>query len=275
MKQLKVVGIGPQKTGTTWLDMCLREHPQLCFPRGTKETFFLNERFDKGWSWYWRHFKHYLDTQFCAEIGPSYFDVPEVAERLYQHNPECRIIVNLRDPVARSFSLYLHHKSKGRLKSNFLTSIQQMPRIIESSYYRVHLSRWIDMFGREKILIILLEDIVNSHEKVLEQIHKFIGINNISAPQIARERINEAVYTPFPSFARLIDFYASHLRNKQLYSCINLMKKFGLKNIYSRSYKNIPILEPEIRKSLIEKFETDIAFVEELLGRQLLEWRRY
>lgn len=271
--QLKVVGVGPQKTGTTWLDLCLREHPQLCFPKGTKETFFFDERFDKGWSWYFPHFKHCTKDQFCIEIAPSYFDVPETATRIYQHNQNCRIIVSLRDPVARAFSLYLHHRNKGRLNCDFLTAIQKMPRIIESSHYRIHLSRWIELFGREQVHIILQDDISACPEHTLKQIYKFIGISDSPMPKGIRERINIAANVRFPSMARFFDRKAKWFRDRRLYGIINLLKMLGVKELYTRASTDARLLEPESRNNLTKEFEKDIEYVEKLLRRQLPEWR--
>ena len=68
--RLELFGAGPQRSGTSWLYACLREHPQLCFPKGVKESFFLDTRFDKRWAWYWSHFEHWREGQLSAEIGP-------------------------------------------------------------------------------------------------------------------------------------------------------------------------------------------------------------
>lgn len=39
---LDFLAIGPQRTASTWLDQCLRAHPNLYLPKGTKETFYAN-----------------------------------------------------------------------------------------------------------------------------------------------------------------------------------------------------------------------------------------
>ncbi|OQZ03151.1 MAG: hypothetical protein B6D35_00200 [Candidatus Brocadia sp. UTAMX2] len=272
--QLKVVGVGPQKTGTTWLDRCLREHPQLCFPQGTKETFFFDERFDKGWSWYWTHFRYCMNSQFCAEIGPTYFDVPEAAARLYRHNQNCRIIITLRDPASRSFSLYLHYKLYGELRCEFHEAIMHMPRIIESSRYRMHLGRWLEIFGKEHVLIILQDDIAAFPGQVLKQVYNFIGIDDVPLPVLAEEHVNIASYTVFPSLSRFCNSMANFLRGRRLHSPVNFFKNLGLKRIYTSTSGVLPKLEPDIRRNLIEEFEPDIAYVEKLLGRPLTGWRR-
>lgn len=214
-----------------------------------------------------------MDGQLCAEMGPSYFDVPEAGRRLREHNPDCRIIISLRDPVARSFSLYLHHKRKGRLNCSFREAIQKMPRIIDASRYRKHISRWAEMFGMERILVILLEDISSSPALVLERVYDFIGIARVSAPSEAGESVYVASLPHSPALARLATNGAGWLRDKGLHGLVEFAKGLGLNRVYTGFRGALPALKPEMRRELVREFEPDIAYVEELLGRPLTEWR--
>ncbi len=271
--RLEVVGVGPQKAGTTWLYRSLQEHPRLCFPQTVKETFFLDRRFEKGWLWYWTHFQHCSGDQICAEIGPSYFDVTETAPRLQGHNPHARIIINLRDPVDRSFSLYLHHTRRGRLDCTFQEAVTEMPRIIDSSHYRKHISRWIEAFGRERVLIILLQDISSSPEQVLEQVYSFLEIPYVPLPAVAKERVYTASLPRFPVLAKLATLGSEWLRDKRLYGLLQFAKKIGLRRVYTGASDSLPTLATETREALIQEFEPDIAYVENLLNRSLTKWR--
>lgn len=273
LKQLEVVGVGPQKTGTSWLYYQLYEHPKLCFPRDVKETFFFDEHFNKGWNWYWSHFHNCADRRLCAEIGPTYFDVPEAAHRIYQHNPGCRIIISLRDPAQRSFSLYLHHRKKGRLHCDFHNAIKKVPRIIDSSHYRRYVSRWIEMFGVEQVLIILLDDISSSPEFVLERVADFIGITYVAATLSPGKAVNEASLPNFAILAWLFTHVASLFRERSVYWPVQLAKKLGVNRIYMGSKGDLPHLNFEIRRYLVQEFESDIAYIEKLLSRSLSKWR--
>jgi CubicO group peptidase (beta-lactamase class C family) len=57
-----------------------------------------------------------------------------------------------------------------------------------------------------------------------------------------------------------------------MYGPIQFAKKIGLKRVFT-GQSALPALSPETRKGLIEEFEPDIAYVEQLLGRPLPEWR--
>jgi hypothetical protein len=270
---LTMVGVGPQRTGTTWLYECLREHPQLCFPAGVKETSFFGERFSKGWPWYEAHFQHRREGQLCAEVAAVYFDIPEAAQRIRDHNSKCRVIITLRDPVARSYSLYLHHWKKGRLNCDFREAIREMPRIVDSSRYRIHINRWQKIFGSGQVLVILLDDISSCPELVLERTYEFVGIQKIPVPDKARGPINVASLPASHGLASLATHGADWLRGRGWYGPIELAKKFGLKKIYGGSESPLPPLQPEIRRLLIQEFRPDIEYVEEMLQRPLPQWR--
>ena len=141
---LNFVCVGPQRTGSTWLHQHLTQHPAICFPQDVKETMFFDRYYEKGLSWYTAHFTHRGEKQLCGEIAPTYFDVDVVPTRLHQLNPECRIIINLRNPVSRTLSLYRHHLSKGRVRGSFEEAVLQMPRIIDSGKYALHIPRWLN-----------------------------------------------------------------------------------------------------------------------------------
>jgi len=253
----------------------LLEHPQLCFPAGVKETAFLSARFSKGWSWYWSHFEHWRLGQLCAEIGPQAFDRPEAAQRLWEHNPSCRIIISLRDPVERSFSMWLHLRRKGYIDCDFSAATQSVPAILGASHYRGHIERWLELFGRQRVLFVLLEDIASSPQSVLLRVYDFAGIDRVPVPAAVSERLGLRQLPAFPHLARLAARGANWLRDRRLYGPIELAKSLGLREaIFGGAAAPLPTLDSDMRRQLIEEFEPDITYVEELLDRRLDTWRQ-
>ena len=121
--QLSFLAVGPGRSGTTWLHEALSYHPGLCLPSNVKETMFFDRHHGKGLSWYADHFKHRLAGQLCGEEGPTYFQVPQAPERIKEANPQCRIIITIRDPVSRTLSGYRHHLSKGRVSGSLTKAV--------------------------------------------------------------------------------------------------------------------------------------------------------
>ena len=102
--QFAVVGV--QKAATTALDSVLRQHPGLCLPSRKEVHDFDDERID------WRRPDHRAyhaffspqTGQMCGEVTPIYSYWPPSMSRLQAYNPQLRILMCLRDPVARAWS---------------------------------------------------------------------------------------------------------------------------------------------------------------------------
>jgi hypothetical protein len=272
---LHFVGIGPQRTGTSWLNQLLRCHPSLCLPQGTIEPMFFDRYYTNGLSRYVSHFSRRRPDQHCGEISPTYFDVEPVPERIYQLNPACRIIINLRNPISRALSLYRHHLSKGRVTGSFRQAAAHMPRIIDTGRYAQHISRWLDVFGPAQVTFVLLDDVKCKPESVLSHIYRFLDINPIDLPQAAFDKINGLVMPRFPGLARLAARWVTNLQGAGFYQFIELGKRLGLKQVvYAESTQAAPRLTPDDQNWLLATYETDIGFVENLLKRDLTTWRQ-
>ena len=68
------IGVGPQRTGTTWIYRALGG--QVGLPRKTKETDFFSEHYAKGMEWYLQFFSDGAPNLPMGEISPNYFAAP-------------------------------------------------------------------------------------------------------------------------------------------------------------------------------------------------------
>lgn len=264
------VGVGPPKTGTTWLHACLFSHPKLCLPQ-RKETYFFDRHYDRGIRWYQRQFKC-PPALLRGEIGASYFGRIEALERIHRHNEMCKVIVNLRDPVARTFSFYLHYHRKRTLRGDFVASLGEMPRLFDSSRYEILLPRWIERFGRERVLIILLQDVAAHPEQELRRVYDFLDVYPWLNRDVMEQRIYGASMPKYPRMAQVATQISTQLRRKDFHWAVDFARKVGMRKIYQGGALDLK-LDAEIRALLIERFLPTIEYVEELLGRPLPEWR--
>ena len=101
--------IGAPKCGTTTLYYLLTEHPHV-EPAAAKELHFFSSHFDLGLEWYRRCFPRstYKDGRrtITGEATPTYVFDPYAPARVARVVPRARLIVLLRDPVERAYSLY-------------------------------------------------------------------------------------------------------------------------------------------------------------------------
>lgn len=270
---LDAAGVGPQKTGTTWLDACLRAHPGLCLPEGVKETFFLDRHFERGWGWHAGHFERCGPERPRAEVGPTWFDVPGAADRLHDRSPGCRIVVTLRDPAERSWSLYLHHRRKGRAGGDFGEAVERFPRILGASRYAEHLPRWIGRFGRERVRLVLLDDVRERPAEVLEELCAFLEVAPFGeVPDEADGRVNPAAAARWRPAARLASAASRWLRDRGLHGLVDAARRAAGGLVYRRGGGR-PAMDPALRRELVDELEEDVRRVEELTGRDLESWR--
>lgn len=109
---------GAMKAGTSSLFHYLSHHPRIVPPvRKEAHYFTVGHRSGKNESWYRAHFP--LQPQLAGgrrtgEATPDYMFDPGVPERIARALPDIRIILVLRDPVARAVSHYRHEVAMGR-----------------------------------------------------------------------------------------------------------------------------------------------------------------
>jgi hypothetical protein len=87
------VGVGVQKSGSTWLADILAQHPKIIIPR--KEIHFFNRYFYQGYSWYNGWFANKRD-RVAGDFTPRYFITPSPApmsKEFYPHWNLKRIIL--------------------------------------------------------------------------------------------------------------------------------------------------------------------------------------
>ncbi len=273
--QLTFLGIGPQRTASSWLDQVLRSHPAIALPRNVKETMFFDSRFEKGLAWYTSHFPYKAMHRSFGEIAPTYFDDAGARERVASYFPELRIIINVRNPVERAFSLYRHHLGKGRVTGSFLDAVREMPRIMESGHYRIHCPAWEARFGRERVLYLIQEDIQKRPSQVLENVCSFLDLNVIPLPQMGQRRFGASDLPRFPALARLAAKAATELRKRRLHNLVEFGKRLGLKSVYRGGNNNQATLTRSLFSKLQPEFEEDLTWLETRLGRDLSSWRTF
>lgn len=272
---LHFVGVGPQRTGTTWLYQILQHYPTLCLPKDVKETMFFDRYYAKGLPWYAVHYAHQKKNQRCGEISPTYFGMELTSARIHQLNPQCRIIINLRNPIDRAFSLFRHLLTVGQVNGSFSEAVSYMPSIIESGQYARHIPRWLDTFGADQVTFILLDDIALRPKTVLTGISDFLGMPQMPLPAIGSEKINAPTKPRFSWAAKKIDQLSNELHARRLHKIVSLGKKIGLKKLfYTESQCGLPELSINDHQWLLEQYDTDIAYLENLLGRNLSVWRQ-
>src|SRR5262249_7859395 len=151
-----VIGIGPAHAGTTWLHWVLKTRVGLPLP--DKETHFFDHHYQKGLAWYADRFAHCAEASVIVEICP-YFQSPRACERIARDLPDSRIICQLRDPVDRAYSAYKFALYNELTDQPFERALETTPQVTDGNSYAKNLSPWYEAFGKDRILVLLFEDL--------------------------------------------------------------------------------------------------------------------
>ena len=200
------LGIGAQKSGTTWLYKNLRKHPQLYLPE-TKEIHYFDWYFYKNINWYCKYFKGAKKTQVTGEINPCYSTLSEKKIKLiHKINPKLKIILLLRNPIERAWSqavMNLVKRKKANIAIVDLFSIIKLatstkkkdfhlikneefiahfnhPRSIERGNYLKVIKRWGKYFPNNQIFIGDYNQLKISPDKLLNEIFDFLGTKQVT-----------------------------------------------------------------------------------------------
>lgn len=116
--------VGAQRCGTTSLFRALSAHPSVITPvLAIKGAHYFDTHYDRPLRWYAAHFPgaparrvaRWRGGQppLAGEASPYYLFHPAVPSRIARTLPSVRLVVLLRDPVARAVSHYHHMRFEG------------------------------------------------------------------------------------------------------------------------------------------------------------------
>lgn len=275
------IGVGPARTGTTWIHEVLQ--PFAGLPRGLKETDFFSTNYDLGVDWYVSHFAGYAAGTVLGEITPTYFDHPEAPGRIAELLPRCRVIVSLREPVARLYSHYRLLRGEGWIaRESFEETLRRHEKwadragnMIGVNRYSDHLQRWFDALGREQVLVVRFDDLSASPQQFIDQITAFVGLPGIdlSGTRFLDSKINPRERAPRnPHLAARARRLRDTLERRRRYRTLRALAPFfawcaGRGEVF-------PPLSAPTAQMLRARFRPEIEALENLLGQDLSAWKR-
>lgn len=228
------VGIGVQKSGTTWVGDILNQHPDVMIKE--KELSFFTHRFHRGYDWYHDWFKD-RESRMAGEITVSYMLLPRdhptrkefypkrnprrallfwrkqpsARDELHKMYPELKVFAIFRNPVERAWSQYWFWRNRKERFGKKTVPFEQMFRddgrwIRTHGMYADHLTYWREKFP--EMGVYLFDDLKQAPEQLARKLYRFIGVDEDFQPVIAK-KVNAGRYEPMPKDVRamLINHY--------------------------------------------------------------------
>lgn len=175
--------IGAKRSGTTWLNSMLEEHPEIYI--GTKEIHYFDYQLDKGDGWYRAHFADAGPAQLAGEATQTYMFDREVPPEMARLVPEAKLIAALRNPVDRAYSDYWYNRARGIEDLSFEDALEaegERGERYRKSYfsrglYASQLRRVAEFYRRDQIAVFIFEEQVADPEHAYRGVCRYLGID--------------------------------------------------------------------------------------------------
>src|SRR5438552_3764770 len=193
VERLDFIVAGAQKSGTTALHYFLRKHPQIALPDRQEMHFFDDDAiFSRpvDYDLLHRHFRPVARAGLAGEVTPSYLYWKPAMERIWNYNPQIKLVVLLRNPVDRAFAHWNMQRFKDREPLDFLDALKEEPRriaqpltiesrrfaYVDRGFYCGQLDRVFKFFPREQVKIVKFEHFRDRKQETLDEIFEFLGV---------------------------------------------------------------------------------------------------
>jgi hypothetical protein len=185
---------GTPKAGTTSLFRYLSDHPQVC-AANRKETYFFARDFDYLGTCRLGETRADFDSYFshCSAAGqlrleatPYTLYASEAAQRIAAVLADPLVLFILRDPVSRLFSDYRFHVQREHpaARGSFGEFVEAqrgmktvVPNLIELGCYAEFLPAFDRAFGRERVILLLFEELTARPQVVVQDLCRSIGLD--------------------------------------------------------------------------------------------------
>lgn len=292
--------IGAQKSGTSSLFRYLKAHPQVFMSHIKEPKFFALEEDDfhfnapysmpdsvariADFDAYQALFAEANGATAVGEASTWYLHItPFTPQKIKQYVPDMKILAILRHPIQRAYSNFLHNKDYLGIEpfSEFAQAVAAEAERRQQNWghpwyyqdkgmYYKHLKPYFDAFGPEQIRVYLMEDLKADPVGLMQEIYRFLAIDDSFEPDVA-QRFNVS---------------AGNTRHSALHNFLNkpnpvksLVRSFvpqrfrrQVKMDLQKRNRAKPKILPETREQLTAVFRPDIQQLQELLQRDLSAW---
>jgi len=203
MRLVSFVIAGTQKGGTTALASYLRSHDAVCMTERKEAHFFDRDRHFYGaranYVYYHSLFRPQPKHRLLGDVTPIYMYWYDAPRRIWQYNPNMKIILLLRNPVDRAYSHWNMERARERESLSFWDAIRQenercreaLPAqhrvysYVSRGFYPDQIRRLWTYFDRDQTLIMKSDVLRKAPQRTLDTVCDFLGIDRLTNVQPA------------------------------------------------------------------------------------------
>lgn len=201
---------GAAKSGTSSLHELLNLHPQICMSERKEPHYFCRpDVHARGADFHNSLFDKTGQEQIFGESSTGYLLWPEAITQIRHDLADPKIIILLREPVARAFSHYRWRYRLGLETRSFLRAMQEdgygydpmhpdggygYTAYLQFSNYAEYCPLWETAFGAGNVLMLDSASLKTDHIGVQTRCFDFLGVDNTPAREgVAANRTEEVV----------------------------------------------------------------------------------
>jgi len=293
-RKVDLMIIGAQKAGTTSLKNYLGQHPKIVTHLQTEFTYYFpnspdGSDFDLVFKYYFPVSTEGNSAKLIAKCAAMYVD-EESLQRLKNANPECLLVLLMRNPVDRAYSSYLMELNSGMFDkpwSAIITSLKKSARgerdhmfklFIEMGMYSEHLKKVYRHFPREQVLLFLFEDFTADPAAVCQKLFSRLNVDASFKTDVSK-KYNPAKRPRMRPLSKLV----TNFRKND-----NPVKKFIKKMLPSPTYAKVgdwvvnavslphqpELMAVEIQEQLVEYFKPYNEELRNMTGLETGQWNK-
>jgi hypothetical protein len=279
---------GVPKAGTTSLHEYLKQHPQIFMPDYKEPNYFIRGNGVEKWEDYLALFKDAVGKKAIGESSAGYCYCEESPGWIKSVLGNVKIIILLRNPASRAFSLYGWMVREGYEDApTFAEALErELVRLHDSVFraqcpqffpdylyfttglYFEQVSRYIETFGRDRVKIYLFEEFIKQPIAVCQDVFRFLEVDAGFVPKMGiynEGRIPKSIGLQYWLRAEL-------LRRRRFIPHtwrIKLVERLMERNV-CRGSKPQP--DKIFMEALTDRYRQNIGQLQTLLGRDLSGW---
>ena len=217
-----LIVIGVVRSGTTSLYHYLSQHPSI-----VKSTYdelgYFDSNYKLGLNWYKSFFPSIFEKKkviqknkkfMTYDVTSSYIYHEKAPQRMYQHMPNVKLIILLRNPTSRAWSEYnsnlitkpnldtfesyienefddiKNYNLLDKAQNNDYNLIDSTKNFLKKGLYVNYLKKWFNLFPRENFLILPTETFAKNEN--MEKLFKFLNLPYYEIKNL--KRMQKVVY---------------------------------------------------------------------------------
>lgn len=286
--------VGGPKCGTNTLYRYLRQHPDVFMPLRKEPHYFCPDlpspRYVQDETSYLELFRPGVGCRRVGEASVYYLYSKEAAWRIKAFAPNAAIIIMLRNPVDMIYSLHSQRLYSGHENlTDFAEALAAegdrrlghrlpaRPHPIPVLQYRhvgkyaEQVRRYIEVFGRERIQVVLFDDLTRDSGAIARRTCEFLGIDAAAGPGIVPEnpskRVRSRTLRDLMKFSPVVSRLAHRLLSQEM------RRRLGGRLVrWNTQYVPRPPLPSKLRTEIQGEFAADVEKLSALIGRDLCHW---